>query len=526
MSHKILKPTRRDFLKYGLSGAAVLSTGAYSHQAYANSIPRQHLINIVRRGGWDSLWFHNAVPLSEIQDIVETSHLLVSSQNFVNSTGNILAPYADVYKTAAKGSWTQRFPDSNIFYHPDGQTTLGPGLNFMNASDLQEMCIWRGVTSEGGHDLGNQILQMGSLGGNYPSFSAGVATYASKSGVNRKLHYVQISNNSVELSTQCGEFSEFVQPINLPSLASWQNITSSSTTYLTNAKRRQLVDQAVESLSKVVSDNSTTNTSTQNVFSSFLNSFVGGNSITGSNFAASAEFLAIVDAYKTEIRSIVNNHVFKTSWFSNSGATDILAANGYVDQLAFRFALAEFLVIKDLSTVVDISVPGEGDFHNNANRDALFHLGLYAAYTTLVRRLKKTELTPGMSALEYTTVVMHSEFERHPVISHLDEASKLTPGADHWGVATSIWLAGKGVNRGKVIGDFKRGTSSSKFGSSSYNAFKPYYALPVDKTSGQVSLSGILPHIKNLNPTILSMFGALGYSKLNGVNPFTPVTKL
>ncbi|MFN3696914.1 MAG: DUF1501 domain-containing protein [Pseudobdellovibrio sp.] len=526
MSQKILKPTRRDFLKYGLSGAAVLSTAAYSNIAIANNIPRHHLINIVRRGGWDSLWFHNAVPLSEIQDIVETSRLLVSSQSFVNNSGNILAPYADVYKNALKGQWTQRFPDSNIFYHPDGQTTLGPGLNFMNTSDLQEMCIWRGITSEGGHDLGNQILQMGALGGNYPSFSAGVATYASKAGINRKLQYVQIAANSVELCTQTGEFSEHVQPINLPNLGTWQNITSSSTSYLTNAKRRQLVDQAVESLSKVVSENTSTNASTQNVFSSFLNSFIGGNSISGSNFATSTEFLSIFEAYKSEIRSIVNNHIFKTTWFSSSGATDIVATNGYVDQLSFRFALAEFLVVKDLSTVVDILVPGEADFHNNANRDALFHLGLYAAYTILVRRLKKTELTPGASALEYTTVVMHSEFERHPIISHLDESSKLTPGADHWGPATSIWLAGKGVNKGKVIGDFKRGTSSSKFGSSSYNAFKPYYALPVDKSSGQVSLSGIFPHIKNLNPTILAIFGASGYSKLNGINPFTPVTKL
>lgn len=526
MSQRIHKPTRREILKYGLSTAAVFSTGAYALPTIAQGVPRHHLINIVRRGGWDSLWFQNAVPVSEIQDILESARPIVSSQSFLTNSGNILSSYANNFKVPAKGSWSQRFPDSSINFHPDGQTTLGPGLNFMTASDFQEMCIWRGVTSEGGHDLGNQILQMGSLGGNFPSFSAGVAAYFAKLGINRKLHYVQIASNSVELATQAGEYADLVQPINLPNLATWQNLTSSSLSYLSNSKRRQLVDQAVESLGKIVSENQSTRTETQDTFRNFINSFIGGNSVSNSNYGASSEFLNIVDAYKTEISSIINNHIFKTTWFNNSGVPDFFAQYGYIDQLSFKFALAEFLVVKDLSTVVDLTIPAEGDFHDFNNRDALFHLGMYAAYTTLVRRLKKTEVSLGQSALDHTTIVMHTEFERHPIISHLTDANKLTPGADHWAASTSIWLAGKGVNKGQVIGDFKRGMSSSRFGSTTFSKFEPYYPLPVDKKSGQVNMSGILPHIKNLNPTILSIFGASGYSKLNGIEPFTPVTKI
>ena len=99
------------------------------------------------------------------------------------------------------------------------------------------------------------------------------------------------------------------------------------------------------------------------------------------------------------------------------------------------------------------------------------------------------------------------------------------PGADHGDFAASIWMAGKGINTGKVIGDFKRDATLARFGTSDYAAFNPYHPLPVDPTTGVVSKTGVIPEIASLCQTMLSVFGALSYSKLNDVAVFKPVTK-
>jgi hypothetical protein len=53
--------------------------------------------------------------------------------------------------------------------------------------------------------------------------------------------------------------------------------------------------------------------------------------------------------------------------------------------------------------------------------------------------------------LERTLLVMAGEFGRTPRISTLPKFYKL-PGRDHWGAVQSIWLAGGGVQGGRVIG--------------------------------------------------------------------------
>ncbi|MBM4076177.1 MAG: DUF1501 domain-containing protein [Planctomycetes bacterium] len=59
--------------------------------------------------------------------------------------------------------------------------------------------------------------------------------------------------------------------------------------------------------------------------------------------------------------------------------------------------------------------------------------------------------------LESTLIVMAGEFGRTPKITHLPQFYKL-PGRDHWGAVQSVWVAGGGIQGGRVIG------SSDKMG--------------------------------------------------------------
>ena len=86
--------------------------------------------------------------------------------------------------------------------------------------------------------------------------------------------------------------------------------------------------------------------------------------------------------------------------------------------------------------------------------------------------------------LDSTLIVMAGEFGRTPKISTLKEHYKLA-GRDHWGAVQSVWLAGGGVQGGRVVG------SSDKNGA--YPATDPqtpesfaatiYQALGVPKTA-------------------------------------------
>ena len=53
--------------------------------------------------------------------------------------------------------------------------------------------------------------------------------------------------------------------------------------------------------------------------------------------------------------------------------------------------------------------------------------------------------------LDSTLIVMAGEFGRTPKISHLPQFYK-QPGRDHWGAVQTVWLAGGGVQGGRVIG--------------------------------------------------------------------------
>ena len=53
--------------------------------------------------------------------------------------------------------------------------------------------------------------------------------------------------------------------------------------------------------------------------------------------------------------------------------------------------------------------------------------------------------------MEETLVVMAGEFGRTPKISHLAQ-HYYAPGRDHWGAVQSVFLAGGGIQGGRVVG--------------------------------------------------------------------------
>jgi uncharacterized protein (DUF1501 family) len=512
-------PSRRGFLQTSLAVLGAMTQGlSFSRSAFAaDAKKRRHLINIVRWGGWDSLWFHNGIDMAQYRDLVDSVQAICdSSGSFKSASGNVLDAFVTNATATPNGSWHVRHSDRFLHRHPSGEP-IGPGLSFYNASDFSDVLIWRGMATNGGHSLGNRIIQSGSVG-SFASFSAIVAANEIILGNFRKLHYVQIAHTAADLFNQVGDLGSIVSPVNIPDMRAWTSVTTPESNDFSSDKRR-LIDATVAKLSTGVVDDKRNIEDTKAKFRTFLKNYQATNELANSRYATSAKFQETVAAYSTAITSIKNNHPFR-SWFG--GALDVTE---HIANLSFRFALAEFLVSEDLSTVVDILVPGPGDFHNGADDECMFMLCTHAAYLTLIRRLKNKESKAGsgISMLDSTTVLMHTEFDRHPLLSSLNPAQAAKVGTGHWERSTSILMAGHGVAGGRILGDFKRGSlPSAKYSSTDYSAFRPYYPLPIDFTTGQVRPDGMIPSINAINPTIVSIFEATSLSRLTG-NAILPV---
>lgn len=86
--------------------------------------------------------------------------------------------------------------------------------------------------------------------------------------------------------------------------------------------------------------------------------------------------------------------------------------------------------------------------------------------------------------LDSTLIVMAGEFGRTPRISTLPSHYKL-PGRDHWGAVQSIWLAGGGIQSGRVIGssDAKGGFPATDPQTPENFAATIYHSLGIPKTA-------------------------------------------
>lgn len=512
--------------------AAALSamTGAAgarrARAALAGAEVRRHLINIVTAGGVDSMWWQNAVHSSEYAPLTRTDGGAIvngspGSQAFISPT-NILAQFNNIDSIAHPGvTWDVRYPDSYLIEHPhQAGYQLGPGMSGFTSADLANTLIWRGLMPEGGHFVGNRIMQTGTTGNQTPSFPAIVAALTAKDYV-RPLHYAQLAGSPADMFNQSGSLGGPSLPINIPDPDTWTKVTSNSDGL--SAGRRDVLNRAVTALTSQVGAGSFKTQSSKGMYATFLDFFNGSVSVGESNFSNSAEFQAILLKYQTEINTAWQTHIFRT-WFPNADpfrlALQIPTPNIYMadfNLLAFRFATAEFLVIKDLSSVVDVPTI-HTDFHQMVDNECAVMLAIYTCYRVLVRSLKATEypVGSGKSLLDCTTVVMHTEFDRNPLLSG-DATSLNRGGTGHFDFSTSILMAGMGVRGGTVIGDFKR-SSVGKYRDSDYPASKfiPYASLPINPDTGLPSPTGRLVTTRAIFPTILSIFNSGGLAALNG----------
>jgi hypothetical protein len=153
-----------------------------------------------------------------------------------------------------------------------------------------------------------------------------------------------------------------------------------------------------------------------------------------------------------------------------------------IASVAWRFAMADFLVTKGFSNVVDIVV-GNMDGHASNSAELRLLTLIYSLHGRLIERLQQTSL------LDQTLLTMFSEFDRSQAL--LTEISMLDRGTAHGGTE-SILLTGYGVKKGTVFG----------------NRFFDANGRPTDNPA-PVSINGAAPATLDYKypfPTILEIF--------------------
>ena len=168
---------RRDFLTetsqwLGLVSLATVGGSKLSRQAFGTvTAPRRHLINMVAYGGWDSQWSHKAMPAQEFADqgregkigifdgYSPCGHRDGAIFNFSRRFGNEAAVYANQPELARLG---------HVF---------GPAWNASIDESLRNgyIAVAKGLIAEGGHTIGNRILQHGTISSYAISYSGLIA---------------------------------------------------------------------------------------------------------------------------------------------------------------------------------------------------------------------------------------------------------------------------------------------------------------------------------------------------------------
>ncbi len=540
------KPDRRQFLKRTISSAALIALGRATAAAAAEvPVPdptkRRYLVNIMIQGGYDSLVGFNAVPTNEILKLARTSGgSLVTSQNgnlsFLKSD-DILAPFQNPspygMANARDPRWDIRFPDYNpnnpaeqyCKVHPltrSAAHTMGPLANIFSPEDLAEICILRGGQPEGGHGTGNRLDQTGTTGNQSASYPALVASILAARNGNKKLHYLSIcESNPNEMFNQSGPLGGPALPINVKDSGAWGDLTSLSASDLP-AQRRQFMNDAIAKAGAsalAVLQLSRSRTSLQG----FLQGNQDAYALSSTGYAVSPEFTALWNDYKVAIMSMYSTHIF-TTWFprmKSMTAAD-LGSNSYdpyvdaLQKIAFRYALAEFAIRKDLAAVIDLPMP-QTDFHNYWDQDCVQALAVYTCFRKIIRNLKATPLpgAAGSSLLSVTTLMLGTEFDRDKLL-WAGGPGITGSGTGHHEMTKTLLMAGAGVNGGKVVGEIQRGPDGLFAAQFPQSSFQPFDPLPINQATGLADPSGTFWTARMIFPTVLSIFNASSASPVNG----------
>ena len=541
--------SRRTFLENSLKGAAaLLLASSVSLQKAAASVGaigsgRRYLVNFMVWGGIDTCWYFDNVPFRYISDISRVyipgmspdngAITMDLGQSFRTPTGNI---FANFKQKDASVKWDQRHPDDHLRAHPTApHRYLGPGLSGFSNADLSSIAFVSGIQQGGGgHFLGNRYIQTGTSGKTTPCFSAVIAQHLATQYV-RPLHYVQIANNPDELFNQPGALIGPAMPIQIPNMATWQQITSFSASDL-DASRRAMLTATLDKLANQIGQGRLRKSTSRSLYSSFFNSYSSAATISQGGAASSAQFTGMLAHYRqflhgagsstAGILGSSENHVFRT-WFSDR----LLPSGGLqghlyneLDRLAFQLAMAEYLIVNDLSAVIDLPTIGL-DFHNDSAGEAGRVLGIMMGFRELMRRLKAQQIPgSGQSLFDCTTFALHTEFTRSPYLYH--EASDFAiAGSGHWEGWTSMMLAGAGVSGNKMVGGYM--TSPTAIDSPYRGqAREVFTGLPVNPATGvpDFGANGRMMTTEQIFPTLLSIFGCSHLNPLTStVSPIASV---
>jgi hypothetical protein len=509
--------SRREFLWDVISGMTAYNLtpmilGSLIPRPASAANRRRHLIALCDGGGWDSLWYHNFCTSPE-------------------AVGERIFGYNTRYGETDLG----QFPDSL-------RTPLGPLMRPWTTGELSDLLIWRGMIKEGCHSVSNRNLHAGNSTLGLSGYSPLVARATALEDYVRNFHYVQIANTAKDLNMYPG-------PLQGPALASmisdqagWAKTTSGSGTTADTA-RQALVDKAVGDLGNLAFSPLLALNSNKAMIAEFLRSYSSASSSSGSNHGTSLEFrqtwkryfLAILDGFRY-LASNEPSKKFVVAAGSNSmlnglGSIQITTSLATPDDVvnptpanlaltpfrrardyAWRFALAEYLVVKDLSAVVDFQ-PSNGDYHFTFVDDFINRSVGYFGMRELIRGLKAVPMANGKTLLDHTTIVFTSDFDRDP---------KFAGGGTNHGNTCSAIFAGMGVANGKVLGGQKRGYNSPA-GPFNGNLGRP---CKVD-ADGLPSTGGSFIHAKSVFPTVLSIFDVpIPAAQQNEWKAFAPVINL
>jgi hypothetical protein len=300
------KMNRRQFMGRALGSmaylAAMSSPLSLLRKARASTNTQRYLINIQAMGGWDSHWFHHTFP---------SSHAAFSKNGTDYNT--VLDPITGNPTNVAENYFHKRFPDgtstdpagttNQMMVHPNrSDVYLGKGMNYLFSdavgTDLlkNDIAIWRGIQISAAHGVGNQIIQGGSVSSYALSFSALIAQGIASSDYQRLLHYVQLSSTPSAFNSNFAMNTGAAVPVNLADFPSFQALTSQNVNDFSATSQLDLVNSGVAQLSQISSNRLAMSTS-QQVYSSFMNGFNSATQLAGTKLATSNRFYYLWKVY-------------------------------------------------------------------------------------------------------------------------------------------------------------------------------------------------------------------------------------
>jgi hypothetical protein len=513
---------RRRFLKQFLAstGAATyaLASGKGVRNAFAEaSMQERNLIVIHSQGGWDSFWFHNDYPKAWGPKDLGGERPRIQPE--LSSTGGIVQVQHYGYTERAKPKFLIPYANDH-FLGIGARNVLGDSA----ADFFRDVCVWKGIASGGAHDIPNQTILHGNLSSYSISFSALAAAHFAQNYNRKPLHYVQTSKSPTDFGAQWAMARGDQVPLNIPDLASLEAITSPTANDLQDRSRFGLVSQSVARLGEEIGKSEFSLRRSQEVYQQFVSYFRGALAIMqlGSEVGAFKtlwdQYCAearekILSLYEDPFREQVSNDISVSYLGANynktfsflPGAGDAIGWKTPIESQSgptwstvrstmFGFALAEFLINRNLSSVVDVLGAGV-DAHDKNDADLVLQTLNYVGFKRLIQALDRS------GKLSHTTVVMFTEFDRSGNLG--TDVGYDWRGTEHSDTA-SILLAGAGVKRGQVLGAAKSDGDASPFKSFPQISGSP---LPIDLSTGLPSQTGTVIGHMAVFPTLMAILG-------------------